>query len=88
MVDKDRKRAAKHDVARVAAILRRWDPLGIEPGVAGPTDEYDGYAPSLVSLAARGATVEQLAARLGELRAAMLGVPADQGGDAAIAQQL
>ncbi len=60
--------------AAVARVLRAWDPLGVRPGVDGPLDEYDGYAPGLLRDALAGVSAEALAARLRELREQMLGV--------------
>lgn len=42
---KDRKRAAMAMVYTVQDALRRWDPIGVQPGEDGPADEYDSYAP-------------------------------------------
>jgi hypothetical protein len=33
------------DIRAVEAMLRRWDPIGVERGSMAPADEYDGYAP-------------------------------------------
>ncbi len=40
-----RKQDAMARVREVQAILRRWDPIGVEPGKEAPADEYDTYAP-------------------------------------------
>jgi hypothetical protein len=61
---KARKDAAMAEVRTVEAILRRWDPIGIEPGVFAPPDEYDGYAPHIVSMVKATTTLEELAAHL------------------------
>ncbi|HRP08119.1 MAG TPA: hypothetical protein PLL69_06480 [Gemmatimonadales bacterium] len=63
-------------VAKVQAILRRWDPLGIRPGQLGPADEYDSYAPHIVSVVARGCSREQLCTHLGTLSTDTFGVSA------------
>jgi DNA-directed RNA polymerase subunit RPC12/RpoP len=76
---------AERSVERVADVLRRWDPMGVDPGAAGPADEYDGYAPMLVELASKGASVDELAQHLGILRAAMMGVRGDAASDRSIA---
>lgn len=86
-----RARGAKRDhvleqrTAAVARVLRDWDPLGVQPGVDGPGDEYDGYAPALVERAMSGVGVDALAAHLGELRTQMLGALGD---DASIAARI
>jgi len=72
-------------VASVQDILRRWDPIGIRPGEFGPADEYDDYAPQIVSMVARGCTREALCDHLGKLRTRTIGVEADPGHDATIA---
>ena len=50
---KVRKRGAMVRVRAVEEILRRWDPIGVEAGKLAPLDEYDRYAPHIVSLVAR-----------------------------------
>lgn len=85
---KAKKREAMRAIERVAVVLRRWDPIGAQPGVAGPADEYDGYAPLLVALVQRGATVEELGAKLGELSEQMMGVRAAVEYDTAIAREI
>jgi hypothetical protein len=61
------KSAAMADIRLVEAILRRWDPIGVEPGTVAPPDEYDDYAPHIVSMVKSGCTVEELAAHLEHL---------------------
>lgn len=73
---------------RIAEVLRRWDPLGVEPGVDGPVDEYDGYAPLLAERIAAGAPVEALAKELGALRVAMMAERVDEALDRRIAEEL
>jgi len=73
-VRKLRKRQAMADVSVVCAELRSWDPIGV--GSAVPPDEYDSYAPHIVSLVAEGTTEFGLAHHLTELQAQQLGVTA------------
>lgn len=40
------------------------DPIGVEPGGTAPADEYEGYAPSLVSMVRSGATLDEVTSRL------------------------
>ena len=40
----------KRALSRVEGILRRWDPIGVRPGELAPIDEYDSYAPHIVSI--------------------------------------
>ena len=51
-----RKRQATEQIRAVEAVLRRWDPIGVEPGISGPADEYDSYAPHIVSMVLGGAS--------------------------------
>jgi len=65
------KRVLKHytksEISAVAEILRRWDPINVQPGTVGPANEYDSYAPHIVSMLKGGCTVEDLAAHLEHL---------------------
>ncbi len=80
-MNSDERKAAKaramRQVAAVQSILRRWDPLCLAPGESAPADEYDSYAPHIVSLVVHGGSVEQLREHLRELRREMFGVEAD-----------
>lgn len=78
---KKRKQAAIVRLDKVQEILRRWDPIGVHPGEGAPADEYDGYAPHIVSLVVQGCSKEQLSAHLGSLRTDTIGVEADQESD-------
>ncbi|CAD5377080.1 hypothetical protein OF001_U20007 [Pseudomonas sp. OF001] len=62
------------DIRTVEAILRRWDPIGVEPGSMAPADEYDSYAPYLVSMARNGCTLEEVTARLEYLASETMGL--------------
>lgn len=75
---KSRKLAAISSIRVVEEVLRRWDPIGIEPGVHGPADEYDSYAPHIVSMVARGCTAEQLAAHLEHLAVSVIGMGSNE----------
>ena len=46
-----------HAVARV--LFERWNPIGI--GTDGPKDEYDAYAPRVMSLVGRSSTDVEIA---------------------------
>jgi hypothetical protein len=58
MMNKDR---GGSPLARVEALLREWDPIGVRPGVVAPAGEYDSYAPAIVSLVEDGASAEDIA---------------------------
>jgi hypothetical protein len=75
---KERKRAAMDRVAKVQEILRRWDPIGVQPGELAPADEYDSYAPHIVSMVAQGCSREQLCAHLEASRTETMGVGANR----------
>jgi hypothetical protein len=85
---KERKRAAMDCVAKVQAILRRWDPIGVQPGELAPADEYDSYAPHIVSMVAQGCSREQLRAHLGTLRTDTIGVGEHRQKDSEIAGEI
>jgi hypothetical protein len=62
------------DIQLVEDILRRWDPIGVEPGTEAPADEYDSYAPHIVSMVKGGCTAEALAAHLEHLAVENMGL--------------
>jgi hypothetical protein len=82
------KRAAMEQVRAVAAVLRRWDPIGVAPGVTGPADEYDTYATHIASKVVAGTTVSDLAAHLKHLRTVVIGMGDDDEADAKFAAEL
>lgn len=87
----DRRARRREVAARVRAvqeILRRWDPIGVAPGEFAPADEYDGYAPQIVSMVARGGSVEALSEHLQRLRTDAIGVEADSDRDAEVAEEI
>ena len=66
--DRSLKRAAMADIAAVEILLRLWDPIGVKPGIFAPVDEYNSYAPHIVSMVKGGCTFEELVAHLEHLR--------------------
>ena len=62
------------DVRVVESILRRWDPINVQPGVEAPADEYDSYAPHIVSMVKGGCTVEVLASHLERIASDTMGL--------------
>lgn len=66
------KKEAMKRIRTVEAILRRWDPMDLAPGEFAPADEYDSYAPHIVSLVAQGCSVEHLLDHLRSLRTGMV----------------
>ncbi len=84
------RRRFNHDVDLVKTILRRWDPIGVFPDWnGGPAlDEYDSYAPQLLSLLYSGASTEEIADRLENLRTGDMGMPPRRGRDEQVAEEL
>ena len=85
---KERKRAAMGRVAKVQEILRRWDPIGVQPGELAPADEYDSYAPHIVSMTAQGCSREHLCAHLETVRTDTIGVETNHEKDWEIAGEI
>jgi hypothetical protein len=85
---KTRKNAAIAKIRLVEEILRRWGPIGVEPGKAAPMDEYDSYAPHIVSMIEAGCTVEELASHLGALSSETIGVGSNLKVNATFAAQI
>jgi hypothetical protein len=59
--------SANNKIRTVEGILRRWDPVGVQPGRFAPADEYDRYAPQIVSMIESGCTADALTAHLEHL---------------------
>lgn len=61
---KRRLKAVAHEhIAHIETALRRWDPIGVLPGPTddyGPMDEYDTYAPQILSSLSSSCSVEGL----------------------------
>ena len=68
------KNNPKEKLRAVEGILRRWDPVGVKPGQFAPEDEYNGYAPQIVSLVENGCSSAVLAAHLEHLSVHKIGV--------------
>jgi hypothetical protein len=60
-----------------------WDPIG---GV--PRDEYETYAPQIASQLRRGATIDEIAALLGQIRTETIGLGPDPAADRAVAEKI
>jgi hypothetical protein len=73
------KDTATADVRAVEAILRRWDPINVEPGSTAPTGEYESYAPHLVSMVRNGCTLDEVRSRLEYLASETMGIGASTG---------
>ena len=91
MTDPDRRHKKEHamDAIRaVQAVLRRWDPIGVAPDEFAPSDEYDSFAPHIVSMLAGGSSVVALAKHLEHIRTESIGLPAGRDRDMACAEEL
>lgn len=82
------RRVAVRRVAAVQEILRRWDPIGVHPGEVAPDDEYDSYAPHIVSMVAQGCSIEQLCEHLRGFRVNTIGVYSNASRDREIATEI
>ena len=85
---KEQTRDAMQLVSKVEDILRRWDPIGIAPGEAGPADEYDSYAPHIVSMVAQGCSLAELSHHLEVIRVERTGVEANRDRDREMAGEI
>lgn len=72
----------------VEEILRRWDPIGVLSVEGGPPDEYDSYAPHIVTLVNQQCSVEELAQHLETVRTKTIGLPRDPTRDTEVAIEL
>jgi hypothetical protein len=77
-----------NQVAKVEEILRRWDPIGVPGELSMPSDEYDGYAPHIVSMVARGCTLAELCEHLRVLQTSAMGIRARPDRDREIAGEI
>jgi hypothetical protein len=86
-----RKRRKEIDAALafVCGVLREWDPIGVLPNTpGGPRDEYDSYAPHIVTLLRSGATQNQIADELERVRTQSIELPRFRRRDEEIAERL
>lgn len=87
----DNKNNQRRVMARVTAvqeILRRFDPIGVRPGIDGPLDEYDTYAHELVSIADRGGCVDELRAALQRIVTEKIGLESNPEVELACAREI
>jgi hypothetical protein len=86
--NKTRKKEIMVQIRAVQEILRRWDPMDLAPGEFAPKDEYDDYAPHIVSLVSQGISVEHLLNHLQKLRIGMVCMRDKTQGDKDIAREI
>jgi hypothetical protein len=72
--DKTNKRDPVARIRLVEGVLRRWDPVGVQPGRFAPAEEYDSYAPQIVCMVESGCSADALVAHLEHLSVHTLGV--------------
>jgi hypothetical protein len=84
------RRKFDRDIELVKDVLRRWDPIGVFSGRSGSpaADEYDGYAPQILSLLYRGASQRAIANHLETVRTEQMGMPPLRSRDKDIAEEL
>ena len=88
---RSRKNTAMADIEAVQEVLRRWDPIGIISNLIEnelAPDEYDSYAPHIVSMLAGGCSRDELLRHLDYCRTGAMGLPADESADRKIADEL
>ena len=84
-------RTVKSELKCVQQVLRDWDPIGVQPGMnreSAPLDEYDAYAPEILSRLRGGASSEEILGLLTEIRVKSLELPACPEKDRAISAKL
>lgn len=82
-------RSFSADLECVKAVLRQWDPIGVSPELCREArDEYDSYAPRVLSLLCSGAPAASVAAELEHFRIVSIGLEPDQDEDFETAQRL
>lgn len=70
----DLRRRLRAEIRAAAAVLRQeWDPIGRGQIEDLPADEYDSYAPHVVSLVQAGADDEAIADYLSQLESETIG---------------
>ena len=79
---------AKEVEERVCAtLLKEWDPIGVADEPAAQ-DEYDTYAPLIVSMLRAGASGEAVARHLLSIEREQMGLPGDASRAAHVAERL
>ncbi|MBV8896751.1 MAG: DUF4262 domain-containing protein, partial [Acidobacteriaceae bacterium] len=89
-VKRDLRQKFDRDIELVRKVLRRWDPIGLSHGRGGDpaVDEYDGYAPQILSLLYRSASQKVIPSHLEILRTEQMGMPPLRSRDEDIAEEL
>jgi hypothetical protein len=82
---------ARSQIRAIEEVLRRWDPIGVIADLVADgllPNEYDDYAPHIVGMLARGASVEELAHHLSYCRTGAMGLRANAAEDRNYAQEI
>ncbi|MDD2806266.1 MAG: hypothetical protein PHV33_11990 [Elusimicrobiales bacterium] len=85
------KRTERSELDHIRRVLREWDPIGVQPGQAddsAPLDEYDEYAPEILSRLRGGAAAEAVLDLLTEIRIKSMELPACPEKDRSISEKL
>jgi hypothetical protein len=82
---------AGEELLGVRKILARWDPIGVidsleEDGL--PPDEYDSYAPAILTMLRRGTTQDEIVQHLRLIQIRFMGLASSPDHDRWIADQL
>jgi hypothetical protein len=76
-------------ISLACSALREWDPIGVFPNWPdGPVDEYDSYAPHIVTLLRAGANQTEIADELERIRTEPIGLPGNRPRDEEFARRI
>ena len=89
----NRRTELKHELKRIEAELRFWDPIGVLRGPrrldeSAPPGEYDRYAPDILRMLQRGASVGGVELHLGRIRTGLMELDSDPSRDRETAERL
>ena len=79
------------ELRRIEEFLREWDPIGVGADAAeeaGPSDEYDSYAPSLHRLLRQGCDAREMEEHLMEIEAKSMGLTPSADKTRVVAQRI
>jgi len=91
MGKKQLKKQAMEELQHVQEVLQRWDPIHVIEDLkeAGrPPDEYDSYAPTILTMLRNGCDEKQLERHLAAIESANMGLEPSQEKDQQIAAEL
>ena len=85
------KRSEKYNLEYIKQVLRDWDPIGVHPGLtkdSAPQDEYDSYAPQILSRLLAGTSSDEILELLSKIRINDLGLSACSEKDRSVSDRL